>query len=69
MTTYNEWHAIFTNKAKQYPRAACRFAINDCHRTMEMLCANNSEEESAYITKLWAEIDAMRERIAYLDKP
>jgi hypothetical protein len=66
--TYNEWHKVFTNKAKGYPINACKFAINDCHRTLQMVCPDNSSHESAYTTKLWAEIDAMRERLAQLQK-
>ncbi len=65
---YLHWHGVFTNKAKGYPLNACRQAINDCHRTLEIVCPDNSRYESSYATKLWAEIDAMRERIAYLEK-
>ena len=63
---YLHWHQVFTNKAKGYPINACRAAINDCHKTLKIVCPDNSPYESAYATKLWAEIDAMRERIAYL---
>ena len=64
---YLHWHQVFTNKAKGYPINACRAAINDCHNTLKIVCPDNSPYESAYATKLWAEIDAMRERIAYLE--
>ena len=68
MSAYLHWHQVFTNKAKGYAINACLSAINDCHKTLQIVCPDNSPYESAYANKLWAEIDAMRERIAYLEK-
>jgi hypothetical protein len=68
MSEYNHWHSVFANKAKGYPINACRHAIADCHKTLAIVCPDNSQYESSYATKLWAEIDAMRERIDYLQK-
>jgi hypothetical protein len=67
-SNYLYWYELFTNKAKGYQLTACRTAIEDCHRTLEVVCPGNARYESAYATKLWAEIDAMRERIAQLTR-
>lgn len=61
--TYNEYHQTYTNKAKGYPINACKRALEDCHYTLKLWGVEISAE---YSTRLWAEIDAMRERIAYL---
>ena len=63
--TYSEYHATFTNKAKRYPADACRFAISDCHETLKI---QGKDISTDYSTRLLAEIDAMRERLAYLTK-
>jgi hypothetical protein len=63
--TYNEYHTTYTNKAKSYSINACRRALEDCYATMTMW---NAELSAEYSTRLWAEIDAMRERIAYLQR-
>jgi hypothetical protein len=65
--THNQWYEIFKTKAAGYPVGACQFAIADCHRTLQMICPDNCEAESDYSVKLWAEIDAMRDRLAYLE--
>jgi hypothetical protein len=63
--TYQEHHAVFTRKAKGYPVNACRFALDDCHRTLKLWGDDISPD---YSVKLWAEIDAMRERIAHIER-
>ena len=63
--TYADYHRTYTNKAKGYPLAACRVALADCHATLKLWGQDISAD---YSTRLWAEIDAMRERIAYLQR-
>jgi hypothetical protein len=61
--TYNEYHKTYSNKAKGYPLNACKRALEDCHYTLTLWGAEISTE---YSTRLWAEIDAMRDRIRHL---
>jgi len=63
--TYNDYFVTYTNKAKGYPMAACQRALEDCHHTLQRWGNDISEE---YSTRLWAEIDAMRDRIAFLQR-
>ena len=63
---YGEWHKVFTNKVRQYDYFTCRRALFDCHDTLE-LNRHLSTDDSYYI-KLWAEIDALRERQQKLNK-
>jgi hypothetical protein len=63
--TYSEYHTVYTTKAKRYTLGQAIIAVADCHETLKLW----GEEISAeYSTRLWAEIDAMRERIAQLRK-
>ena len=63
--TYNDYFTTYTNKAKGYPIAACQRALDDCHQTLKLWGQDISTE---YSTRLWAEIDAMRDRIAHLQR-
>lgn len=54
-----------TRKVALYDRAQCAYGIADCHETLSV---GQYAYESPYAQKLWAEIDAMRERMAVLDK-
>ena len=57
---YGDMHKVFVNKVKAYDVARCEFALNDCH---EALAANRDmATDDPYYVKLWAEIDALRER-------
>jgi hypothetical protein len=62
---YSNHHAVFTRKVAGYDFYTCRRALLDCHATLD---AQGRDIDEDYAVKLWAEIDAMRERIAYLDK-
>ncbi len=62
---YNSWHETFANKVKDYDFYTCRRALNDCHASFAIWGTDISE---SYATKLWAEIDALRERQMQLAK-
>lgn len=64
--SYQQHHAVYTQKAKGYSAAMCNRAIADCHETLKIFSPHNGPAETAYCTKLWAEIDAMRERLAQI---
>ena len=59
--TYAEYHKVFTIKASHYDFYTCRRALIDCHDTLDLWGQNIAED---YATRLWAEIDALRERQA-----
>lgn len=61
--TYSEWHQIFVAKVKSYDFYTCRRAMFDCYDTLDLWKEKISAD---YATKLWAEIDALRERQAKL---
>ncbi len=45
-------------KVAQYTLAQCHYALMDCHATLV-----NWPEATDYTRKLWAEIDACRDRV------
>jgi len=57
---YNTWHDTFTNKVKEYDFYTCRRALIDCHDTLKL--HRDLPTDNPYYIKLWAEIDALRER-------
>ena len=57
---YNNHYAVFTNKVKAYDFYTCRRALFDCHDTLTL--NRHLPTDDAYYIKLWAEIDALRER-------
>lgn len=56
---YNNHYAVFTNKVKAYDFYTCRRALFDCHDTLNLWGEDINED---YAIKLWAEIDALRDR-------
>lgn len=56
---YNELTETMRNKFAGYTIAQCDFAIRDCHATLKELA---EPHDSLYSRKLWAEIDAARDR-------
>lgn len=56
---YNNHYAVFTNKVKAYDFYTCRRALFDCHDTLNLWGEDINED---YAVKLWAEIDALRDR-------
>lgn len=63
---YGQWHEVFTNKVKGYDLYTCRRAIHDCHDTLAL--HRDLSTDDPYYIKLWAEIDALRERQNKLSK-
>ena len=57
---YGQWHATFTTKVKEYDFYTCRRALVDCHDTLAL--HRDLPTDDPYYVKLWAEIDALRER-------
>jgi hypothetical protein len=57
--SYNDHHAVFTRKVAGYDFYTCRRALMDCHDTLKLWGQDIAED---YAVKLWAEIDALRER-------
>jgi len=64
--SYGKWHAIFEVKVKHYTEATCDHAIKDCHQTLAL--HKDMPTDDPYYIKLWAEIDALRERKMKLGK-
>ena len=58
--TYGEMHKVFENKVKGWDAHTCRCALIDCHDTLNL--RRDLSTDDAYYIKLWAEIDAIRER-------
>ena len=63
--TYTDMTALYRNKARGYTADECEFAVRDIHTTIAL---HEGDLNHPYIQKLWAELDAMRERIAYLQR-
>jgi hypothetical protein len=62
---YNNHHAVFARKVAGYDFYTCRRALLDCHDT---LAAQGQDIAEDYAVKIWAEIDALRERQLKLSK-
>jgi hypothetical protein len=62
---YANHHEVFVRKVAEYDWYTCRRAMIDCHDT---LAAQGQDIAEDYAVKLWAEIDALRERQLKLTK-
>jgi hypothetical protein len=62
---YSNHHAVMTRKVARYDTYTCRRALIDCHDTLD---AQGQDIAEDYAVKLWAEIDALRERQLKLSK-
>lgn len=49
----------FRNKVRHYTKTQCDFAVRDIHTTIAL---HEGDLNHPYIQKLWAELDAVRER-------
>lgn len=56
---------IAAAKTARYTAEQCRYAIEDCHATLR---AGRYAPDDAYALKLWAEIDACRDRMMRLQR-
>ena len=63
MTRTEHLREVFTHKVRAYSAFACESAIKDCHDTLKV---GEYQCNDPYALKLWAEIDALRERQAKL---
>ena len=63
--SYATCHQTFTQKVRDYDAGTCQRALMDCHDTLKIW---GEEIDSDYAVKLWAEIDALRERQLKLSK-
>jgi len=63
---YNNHYAVFAAKVQDYDYHTCRRALIDCHDTLNLWGQEINED---YAVRLWAEIDALRDRQMKLGKP
>ena len=63
---YGELRELFANKVKSYDLHACSYALKDCHDTLKI--QRDLSTDHPYYIKLWAEIDAVRDRQLLLAK-
>jgi hypothetical protein len=63
---YGQLHQTCVNKFKDYDENMCARALHDCHVTLRL--NNHLSTDDVYYIKLWAEIDAIRERQLKLSK-
>jgi hypothetical protein len=64
--TYGQLRETCTNKFKAYDASMCAHALQDCHETLQL--NKHLPTDDSYYIKLWAEIDAIRERQMKLAK-
>ena len=60
---YTDMTALYRNKVRGYNASQCEFAIRDIHATIAL---HEGDLNHPYIQKLWAELDAVRDRHAKL---
>lgn len=60
---YSDMSALFRNKVRGYNASQCEFALRDIHTTIAL---HEGDLNHPYIQKLWAELDAVRDRHAKL---
>ena len=63
---YGELHKTCVNKFKEYDANMCARALHDYHVTLQL--NTHLSTDDAYYIKIWAEIDALRERQLKLSK-
>jgi hypothetical protein len=60
-----EMSAHFRAKVSKYTAYQCRYALRDCHNTLTI---GQYEYEDPYAKKVWAEIDALRDRLQQVSR-
>jgi hypothetical protein len=63
---YGQLREVCVNKFREYDSNMCLHALRDCHTTLQL--HNHLSTDDPYYIKLWAEIDAIRERQFKLSK-
>lgn len=63
--TYAEMTALYRNKARGYTATQCEFAMRDIYTTLRFVARDMADP---YVTKLYCELDAMRDRLAHLQR-
>jgi hypothetical protein len=66
MSKYTEMTDTAWNKFARYSKHQCEYAIRDIHATLAVT-PNGNDHKDAYTQKLWAELDAARDRIREID--
>ena len=62
---YSEMTALYRNKFKGYTLNQCHFAVRDIHDTLRL---HPADMGNPYVVKLYAELDAVRDRRDALSK-
>lgn len=57
--THQDMMTLYQNKVREYSNAQCDYAMRDIHTTIAL---HEGDLNQPYIQKLWAELDAVRER-------
>lgn len=69
--TYNEAYSAHYPRYSQYyrtkSRVECEYARDDINETL-VIVSHNQINEDPYVGKLYAELDAVRDRLMQLDK-
>ena len=65
MTCIEHLREVFTAKVRTYSALACATALKDCHDTLKV---GEYQCNDDYAIKLWAEIDALRERQLQIER-
>ncbi len=60
MMNYSQWHSIMSRKVRAYDKAQLAGAKLDCYAALAIW--DKEKPAAEYCVKLWAEIDAIRER-------
>jgi len=66
---YSDMTALYRNKVRDYTADQCEFAVRDIHETLRLHPTAMSDPfGDPYVVKLYCELDAMRERLAHLQR-
>ena len=63
--TYTEMTALFRNKVCDYTAYQCGVAMDDIYTTLRFIARDMADP---YVTKLYCELDAVRDRLAHLQR-
>jgi hypothetical protein len=66
--TYTDMTALYRNKVRGYTLNQCHHAVRDIHDTLRLMGGRYDGIANPYVTKLEAELDAVRDRQHQLSK-